>query len=361
MNTLTQRAPSAQGTAKKNESLNRGLVGFTQVQQSGESAILGMHARCRLLLFFVVLCALCVFASTPVLAQEASATVIVGDEPITVGDVIELVIEVRHPAGTVAIVPTLDQDWGDLEVLSQGPVAVEEEGDSLLSRQMVEAVLFAPGDFETPGIAIALTDGGGTTREIIAPAAALTVQSVLTDADTEPRDIKGQAEIPAPFPVTMTVAIVGALALGALLLWWYSRRKGMVPFLVRTPLQRVLDDLSSIEQENYPAREEYKQLYLAVSDVVRGFAQKQMGLPLQERTTAEMRQLMRQARIAPDTAKQLISLFHECDLVKFSQVTPTPESAADLFAESRALVTLLAGGQASAAPVTTTPEAQALG
>jgi hypothetical protein len=159
----------------------------------------------------------------------------------------------------------------------------------------------------------------------------------------------------------MTVAIVGALALGALLLWWYSRRKGMVPFLVRTPLQRVLDDLSSIEQENYPAREEYKQLYLAVSDVVRGFAQKQMGLPLQERTTAEMRQLMRQARIAPDTAKQLISLFHECDLVKFSQVTPTPESAADLFAESRALVTLLAGGQASAAPVTTTPEAQALG
>lgn len=322
---------------------------------------LRIHPRLALSLLPMVM-AFVLLLPAQVFAQDASATVMVGDEPITVGDVVELMIEVRHPAGTVAIVPALDQAWGDLEVRSQGPVTVVDEGEGLISRQMVEAVLFAPGDFQTPPIDIAVTDGSGVTQEVVAPATALTVQSVLTDADTEPRDIKGQAEIPAPFPVAATVGAVGVLLLVGLLVWWYSRRKGIVPFLVRTPLQRVLEDLGAIEQENYPAREEYKQLYLAVSDVVRGFAQKQMGLPLQERTTAEMRQLMRQARITPDIAKQLISLFHECDLVKFSQVTPTPESAADLFTEARAIVTLLAGGQGVATtPAMTAPEPQVHG
>lgn len=329
-----------------------------RAQSRAERAEIGIRRIVSMLLLVMVTLLVPVRA----FAQEATASVTVGDAPITVGDVVELMIEVRHPAGTVAIIPTLEQDWGDLEVRSQGPVAVEEEGETLISRQMVEALLFAPGDFETPALAVALTDSGGATSEIIAPPTALTVQSVLTDADTEPRDIKAQAEIAAPFPTTAVVAVAAALLLGALLFWWYSRRKGMTPFLARTPLQRVLDDLKTIEGQNYPAREEYKQLYLAVSDLVRGFAQRQLGLPLQERTTAEMRQLMRQARVAPDTAKQLISLFHECDLVKFSQVTPTPESAADLFTEARAIVTLLATGETVLIPAPhSAPEVQVHG
>jgi len=367
---LLQRAQSGAKDAKNSNCLNRGTRGYggyarIQAENSpNESAQTRVHPRnprSRIVLSILVL-VLALVLPLHAFAQDATATVIVGDEPITVGDVVELMIEVRHPAGTVAIVPTLEQGWGDLEVRSQGPVTVEEEGNTLVSRQMVEAVLFAPGDFQTPSIAIAIADGGGATREIVAPATALTVQSVLTDADTEPRDIKGQAEIPASFPTVTVAAVVGLLALAGLGGWWYLRRKGAMPFLVRTPLQRVLDDLTAIEQENYPAREEYKQLYLAVSDIVRGFAQKQLGLPLQERTTAEMRQLMRQARVNPDTAKQLISLFNECDLVKFSQVTPTQESAADLFTEARAIVTLLAGGQVAATPAMTgVPEPQVHG
>lgn len=282
-------------------------------------------------------------------AQDATATLAGSDAPVTVGDVVELVLEVHHPEGTVAIVPALEQDWGDLEVRSQGPVTVEEIDGALVSRQEIAVALFAPGEFETPALPVTLADGSGATREVVAPGTALTVQSVLTDADTEPRDIKGQAEIAAPFPVEAVVAVIIVLLLAGALLWWYLHRKGATPFLVRTPLQRVLDDLTAIEKENYPEREEYKQLYLAVSDVVRGFAQRQLGLPLQERTTAEMRQLMRQARVEPGMVKQLLSLFHECDLVKFSQVTPTPESAADLFSEARALVARLAGG--ASAPV----------
>lgn len=347
---------------------NRGSHGHTgnshlnQPNPQLKSVPIRVHPRNpRLIAFVFVLLALLplrVFAQDATAIGTASLTA--PDAPITVGDIVELTLEVRHPAGTVAIVPPLPEQWGDLEVRSQAPVTVDQEGDTLISRQIIAATLFAPGDFVTPPLTVALTDGGGNAADVIAQPLSLTVASVLTDADTEPRDIKGQAEIAGVVPTTTVVAVVGALALVALLLWWFSRRKSIGALLSRTPLQRVYDELDAIASQDYPAREEYKQLYLAVSDVVRRFAQRQLGMPLQERTTAEMRYLMRQARIQPDVAKQLINLFNECDLVKFSQVTPTPESAADLFAEARSVVALLANG-AHAEPQAAAVEQQAHG
>ena len=92
--------------------------------------------------------------------------------------------------------------------------------------QTIVATLFAPGAFQTPPLAVTVSDAAGTLSQAMAAPAALTIVSVLTEKDGELRDIKPQAELalPAPLPVGPIAAAAGALALVALgLVFWRWR------------------------------------------------------------------------------------------------------------------------------------------
>ncbi len=73
--------------------------------------------------------------------------------------------------------------------------------------------LFAPGAFVTPPLAYTVTDGTGNLFEFTAQPVSVNVTSVLVEGDTELRDIKPQAEIPA---ATWLYLLVGGLALAVI-------------------------------------------------------------------------------------------------------------------------------------------------
>ncbi len=78
-------------------------------------------------------------------------------------------------------------------------------------------------------------------------------------------------------------------------------------------------------------------MYLAVSHSVRRHLEREFGVAAHERTTSELRSALRRLPLGPEIPHRLLTLFAESDLVKFAQVTPTPESADALLAEARDL------------------------
>ncbi len=222
-------------------------------------------------------------------ADHVVATLTAEAGPFAVGDPIELTLEVVHPDDTGIIVPRLEANWGDLEVRSQGAVSTVDNGDgTLTTRQTIEAVLFAPGDFQTPPLAVTVSDTGGALAQSMAAPAALTIASSLADGDETLRDIKPQVDLPLPAAWPQTaIPVVAALIFMGLLIWWIAhRRRARMPIDNRPPEQVAYDELAHIQSLNLPAAGRYDTHYALVADTLRTYLERQYGLPARDRTTA---------------------------------------------------------------------------
>jgi hypothetical protein len=304
-----------------------------------------MHRRMRFLSLWVA--ALLVLLAVPVQAADGVQITLTPDRnELTVGDPIQLTLEVTHPADTQVIIPKLDQVWGDLEVRGQSQATTEANDDgTVTTRQTIEATLFNLGEFETPPLPLTITDDAGQVREETAPAVSLTVVSTLAPEDNELRDIKPQAglAVPATWPwivggllLAVTVAVAG---------WWAYRRWRGVPFLPpvvdnRPAWQVAYDELIRIEGLGLLEQGRFKEYYTLVTDCLRTYLESQFRLGVFEHTTSELGVILRHSELAPDHARLFLELFSESDLVKFAKFTPDTETARRLTARARELVTL---------------------
>ena len=68
--------------------------------------------------------------AVPVLAEDGvNVTWAVDRSEMTVGDPVQLTLEVTHPAGYQVVIPKLEQSWGPFEVRGQSQAATEANDD----------------------------------------------------------------------------------------------------------------------------------------------------------------------------------------------------------------------------------------
>ena len=88
----------------------------------------------------LLLLVLLTFSAVPVLAAEGIGVTLRPDrEELTVGDPVQLTLEVTHPAGYQVILPKLEQAWGPFEVRgqSQATTAANDDGTET-TRQTIQ-------------------------------------------------------------------------------------------------------------------------------------------------------------------------------------------------------------------------------
>jgi hypothetical protein len=274
-------------------------------------------------------------------ASEVTARLIADATELTVGDPVQLTLEVIHPGTTEVLMPELERTWGDFDVREQGPISTETLADGTeVTRQPIEAALFAPGTFRTPPLAVTVIDETGSAGRTVATPAELTVISVLDEGEATLRDIKPQATLPLPknWPVYAGVAL-GVLAL--LLGGWQTVRRWQARRSVdrRPPAQVALDELARIKSLRLPEDGRFKEHYHLVTACLRQYLERQYRIPAQDRTTAELKPLLQSTSMSDTQADAFGRLFVDTDLVKFTDVTPSPEAAYNLLLRARALVT----------------------
>jgi hypothetical protein len=272
---------------------------------------------------------------------EASLTIPDSIE-YAVGDPIEITLSVTHPADYQVIFPELEGEWADFLIMAQSaPNSTENNDGSRTTSQVIDARLFAPGSFETPPLLLTVADGAGQLTEVSVPPAAVFIDSILVEGDSELRDIKPQAEL--PYLNILLWVIVGALiliiAFSGFLLWRRRKHKLVeAPVDNRLPHEVALDELDRINKLNLPEHERFKDYYTAVSGIVRTYMGRTFNFPVLERTTWEIQGSLKHTSVAPQIAKEFLTVLDDSDLVKFSKIRPSVANAMQTMARAYHIV-----------------------
>ena len=269
---------------------------------------------------------------------QSMATISTDQEAVTVGDPVMLTVSVTHPEDSVVLFPELEPNWGDLVVRSQSPTLTTSNNDgTAVTTQQIDVRLFAPGQFQTPPIAITISDSAGNVSETIAEPLALAVQSVLIEGDSDLRDIKPQAALSTPtiWPYVLVSLLVAAAA-GAFIIW--KRRGGKLFVDNRLPHEKALDALTQIDKQKYPANGRYKEQYAAVSSTLRSYFEAIGELPMSDRTTIEIKRDLAAGKMKQADAERLLVILEDSDLVKFAKVQPSQHEAERLTQSARQLI-----------------------
>ena len=263
------------------------------------------------------------------------------NKPLTVGDPTTIVVQTIHPTGAQVFLPELGQNWGDFEVRAIAPPVATDNGDgTTTTRQAIDVVLFAPGQFWTPALAVTLSDPSGALSQVPVNPVAVVVNSVLQEGDDTLRDLKPQAEVPLPqsWPFVLGGTLLG-LALVVAGGWWsYRMATRRVPVDNRPAVQRATDELGRVATLNLPAQGFFKEHYGLVTDALRDYLERQYQIAALERTTDELVHSLRATPMSDELVRDFSALFAASDLVKFAEFTPTPQAARALVEQARALV-----------------------
>ena len=288
------------------------------------------------------------FSSSPLEDDENIDITFTADrDELTVGEIVTLALEIRHPAGYEAVIPHLEQNWGNFEVRDQSRAETTPNPDGgETTRQTIMVTLFTPGTYQTPPLAVSIYDGAGGVIEVDVPPVTITVISVLVPGDTELRDIKPQAKLKVPFP---WLWLLGGLVLASVVggaVYWRSRRReprdGILSSIKeidgRLPFQVALDELARIERLDLPQQNLYKEHYTLLTECLRSYLEEQFQIRALERTTFELTRDLKRSKLSRSAVHEFIDLFQESDLVKFARFSPYIESAYRRTGQARQLV-----------------------
>ena len=283
-------------------------------------------------------------AALPI-AADVTARLITGDTPLTVGDPAELTLEVTHPAGYQVFVLEMIGPWGEFEIQGQSPKTTESNADgSETTRQTIDAVLFAPGTYRSPALAITLSDANGNLSQAMAEPVSLEIMSVLTEQDVEIRDIKPQANVVIPNMMPFVAGGALFVLLLVLLGGWliYRKLSGRTQVDNRTPEQVAIDELAHIGGLQLAQSGEFTEHYALVTTCLCTYIERQYHVTALEQTTSELKRTLRTTSMSEPLAHSYIELFDDSDLVKFADFKPSINAASLLIDQAQTLVVLSA-------------------
>jgi len=299
----------------------------------------------KLLVQAIIIVVLAIIA-WPIQAQgNINVSLTAAQEQLTVGDPVNLTLQVTHPEGYQVIIPQLDQTWGPFEVKAQSQASTTSNGDgTATTQQTITVTMFELGTFETPALPFTVTDDTNQVIDQIAPPTSLTVVPTLPEDQTTLNDIRPQAtlDLPSMLPMILAGTLLALVAAGGG--WILYRRWRGKPLFGRVdnrpPYQRALDELDRIDGLALPQQAEFKQHYTLTTDCLRRYLEEQFKLDVFEHTTSEMKAVLQQSPLAAEHSRVFIDFFIDSDFVKFTEFSPDVAEAQEITNQARTLITI---------------------
>ena len=263
---------------------------------------------------------------------------------ITIGDPITVTIRLTHPR--------------DVRVTRFEPEGALGSDTVLLGRQAGQTTLpdgavqetrvlrvtrYSLGGARIPSFDATFVDAAGKEAKVATAPLSFTVGSVLAEGDTRPADIKNPAVMPET-PLWPWVLLAAAAAAAAAWLWWRRRRRrpaieAVVPVVPPRPAHEVAySELERLLSSGLLEKGRIKEFYIELAEIVKRYFEARFGVDTFERTSAEILETLRLARL-PARAMALTSeLFGSCDLVKFAKHVPSSDDTRTVVEKAYGLV-----------------------
>lgn len=220
--------------------------------------------------------------------------------------------------------PVLPDTLNGLELVKAGKVDTATENGLWTIRQRLELTSFDSGYAAIPPLS--MRQGRDSLRsQAIAVSVAL---PQLKEGD-EIYDIKAPME--APFNWWLVAAIAAGAVLVAALVWaviyWIKKRKkeaALTPEQKLSPYEYARLQLKEIEKEQLWQKDRVKEYYSRLTDVMRLYMERQLGLTAMESTADEVTAMVYKLSINKSLKEEVAELMELSALVKFAKEKPGP-------------------------------------
>ena len=257
---------------------------------------------------------------------------------VTLGDPVTITIRLIHPKDARVSAFDPESALSDLTLLGRKTEEPKTLADGrVMETRVLRVSRYRLGEFQVPSFEATVVESAGTEAKVGTPPVTLSVGSILSEGDTRPADIKNPAIMPLA-PLWPWVA--GAILLAVGLAYWIWRRRRArrtpevetaPPVPPRPPHEVAYAELERLLSSGLLEKGKVKEFYIELAEILKRYFESLFGVETFERTTSEILEALRLARVPSKGLALTSEFFGACDLVKFAKHLP----AAD---ESRATV-----------------------
>lgn len=264
-------------------------------------------------------------------AQETQVLVNAGVDrgQVLLGEQIKLKLEINTPSTQpVAQWFNIPDSFNHLEVVERTPVDSSLEGAVKKYVQQFTITGFDSGVWNIPSFPVTVAGKTYNTQPVTITIVPIQLQ------DSAYHDIHEIINVPEEkTPWWYWAAGILALILIAVLIWLWlktQKKKSENPVANNTEklsaLQEALGKLRLLQQENLPAKGDWKKYYSALSEIVKTYSQKRFALPALQYTTDELL-VQLNAGASRQTLGKLAESLRIADAVKFAKYHPEMEQS----------------------------------
>lgn len=268
-------------------------------------------------------------------------------DSVRIGEQFTLSLVAESPAESTVIFPSVDAGsavFGDLRPLERGSVHSRHPSGSLRVDSVTYTVTtFTLGSAQIPVLPVRIVEAGDTAIAANRPTR-LHVVSVVDPDATGLRTPAALASFPRPIWVWGAFVVVGLVLLGGLAYaWWRFRgeRSESSESVEQSddPYQTAVEKLQQLTRRNPNDPVTGKAFYVELTQALRVYLARRVGVKALECTTAELvTALRRQSEIPRTAADRIQPVLERADFVKFAGAKPDPEKSQALLKEARGVL-----------------------
>ncbi len=235
--------------------------------------------------------------------------------------------------------------WGQGRILSWK----KDPNDS--SQYFIDLTSYTPGEYKIDPIPFV---EASKPDVIVFQSEALTVKFEMVEGDREKDEIFHPTVVEFPIYYVVGFGLIGTL-ISALVVWAIIKK---LKSRIKKIIEEVLDPRQEFEKKKneilameYLRSGLFKKHYFAASEMFKRFISRAYSIDLEDKTTSEMASILSEyarGSIFPlSLVDQIIKIFEEMDIVKYTDKAPDLDSANSLFPR----ITIIVSGAWQMSPV----------
>jgi hypothetical protein len=265
---------------------------------------------------------------------------------ITIGDRITYSLKIKRDKNLRIEQPGPAANLGMFEIKDYKIHDPVQENGNIVEQYDYVISVFDTGKFVIPSFPVAFfpSDTSHKYQIIQSEPIDITVESLLSAEDNDIKDIKPPLQIPVEYRRFILIGggILLLIGIGAFLFYYYRRRKQGVPLfkreVIRPAHEIAFEAIDELLRKSYLEKQEFKQFFTELSDVLRHYLENRFFITAMEETTAELLESMQELELDDEDSAKSKEVLDISDLVKFAKYEPQQQEIDDAIEMTKAFI-----------------------
>lgn len=258
---------------------------------------------------------------------------------ITVGDQIRYFIEAQPEKNERLIWANIPDTFDNLEVVEQGKIDTLNKDGITTYKQRLLITGWDSGMYVIPALQFTSVPKNGEPYQVSTDSFTIIVQTVPVDTTKPFRPIADIVEVKMTWRDYIWYILGGLLAAGLIgfIIYYFIKNKGVkapapsVPKHVETPNEKAMRMLLELEQKELWQKDQVKQYYTELTDILRDYIEERFNTPAMELTSDELMLVVRRHKDMMRYSDALATVLQTADMAKFARAQPLPQEHTDAF------------------------------